>query len=118
MGYPEELDKFLMGVKDKPGALDIDVATEDGWTCLHDMITHECQFTHVARVLIKHGANVNTSDLNGDSPLHSALLYHNTDNIKLLLEGMQCTITVTLYSCAHSFPHNLKNHELYHKESG
>merc|ERR1719259_524396 len=51
------------------------------------MITHECQFTHVARVLIKHGANVNTSDLNGDSPLHSALLYHNTDNIKLLLEG-------------------------------
>lgn len=87
LGYPEELDKFLKGVKDKHGTLDIDVATEDGWTCLHDMITHECQFTQVAEVLIRHGANVNTTDLNGDSPLHSALLYHNTDNIKLLLEG-------------------------------
>jgi len=87
LGYPDELDKFLAGLKNKPGALDLDVATEDGWTCLHDMITHECQFTQVAAVLIKHGANVNTTDLNGDSPLHSALLYHNTDNIKLLLEG-------------------------------
>ena len=41
----------------------------------------------VAEVLIKHGANVNTKDLNGDTPLHSALLYHNTDNIRILLEG-------------------------------
>ena len=44
-------------------------------------------FKQVAEVLIKHGANVNTKDLNGDTPLHSALLYHNTDNIRILLEG-------------------------------
>ena len=97
LGYPEELDKFLSSLKNKPGSLDLDVATEDGWTCLHDMITHECQFTQVARVLIKHGANVNTSDLNGDSPLHSALLYHNTDNIKLLLEGEAEPFEVSIF---------------------
>ncbi len=33
------------------------------------------------------GASVNTQDANGDSPLHSALLYHNADNIRLLLRA-------------------------------
>ena len=84
-GDPEELDKFLESVDAEE--IDLNVATDDGWTCLHDIITHECQFTQVARVLLKHGANVNTRDINGDSPLHSSLLYHNTDNIRLLLES-------------------------------
>ena len=53
---------------------------------MHDIITHECQFTDVARVLLRYGANVNTQDIHGDSPLHSSLLYHNTDNIELLLK--------------------------------
>ena len=39
----------------------------------------------MARVLLRFGANVNTQDLHRDSPLHSALLYHNLDNISLLL---------------------------------
>ena len=64
----------------------MDAPTEDGWTALHDIITHECQFTDVARVLLNFGANVNTQDIHGDSPLHSSLLYHNTDNIGLLLK--------------------------------
>ena len=68
-----------------PG-LDIDSLSEEHWTSLHEIITHECQFTEVAKVLLKFGANVNTQDKHGDSPLHSALLYHNTDNIALLLE--------------------------------
>jgi ankyrin repeat protein len=65
--------------------VDIDSVSEEGWTSLHEIITHECQFTEVARVLLRFGANVNTQDLHGDSPLHSALLYHNLDNISLLL---------------------------------
>ena len=35
---------------------------------------------------MRYGANVNTQDIHGDSPLHSSLLYHNTDNIELLLK--------------------------------
>ena len=65
--------------------VDIDSVSEEGWTSLHEIITHECQFTEVARVLLRFGANVNTQDLHCDSPLHSALLYHNLDNISLLL---------------------------------
>jgi len=56
--------------------VDLDVVSDEGWTCLHEIITHECQFTEVARILMGHGANVNTQDLHGDSPLHSCLLYH------------------------------------------
>ena len=65
--------------------VDVDSISEEGWTSLHEIITHECQFTEVARVLLRFGANVNTQDLHRDSPLHSALLYHNLDNISLLL---------------------------------
>ena len=51
LGYPEELDEFLTKAKSSCGEGEdmewLDVATEDGWTCLHDMITHECQFSKV-----------------------------------------------------------------------
>ena len=51
LGYPEELDEFLTKAKSNCGEGEdmewLDVATEDGWTCLHDMITHECQFSKV-----------------------------------------------------------------------
>ena len=66
--------------------VDINSVSEEGWTSLHEIITHECQFTEVAKVLLRFGASVNTQDLHGDSPLHSALLYHNLENISLLLE--------------------------------
>ncbi|TRY62845.1 hypothetical protein TCAL_03624 [Tigriopus californicus] len=69
----------------EPG-LDINAVSDEGWTCLHEIITHECQFTEVARVLLDFGASVNTQDLHGDSPLHSALLYHNVENIGLLVD--------------------------------
>lgn len=65
------LEEFIM-----TGGVDLDVVSDEGWTCLHEIITHECQFTEVARILMAHGANVNTQDLHGDSPLHSCLLYH------------------------------------------
>lgn len=67
--------------------VDLNVVSEEGWTCLHEIITHECQFTEVARILMNHGAKVNTQDLHGDSPLHSCLLYHCTENIQLLLNN-------------------------------
>jgi hypothetical protein len=56
--------------------VELDVVSDEGWTSLHEIITHECQFTEIARILMSHGANVNTQDLHGDSPLHSCLLYH------------------------------------------
>ena len=36
--------------------IDIDYVSNDGWTCLHEIITHGCQFTAVARILLQHGA--------------------------------------------------------------
>ena len=42
----------------------------------------------MARLLVHEGgASVNTQDTNGDTPLHSALLYHNADNIRLLIDA-------------------------------
>ena len=34
-----------------------------GWTCLHEIITHGCQFTAVARVLLQHEAKYNLTPL-------------------------------------------------------
>ena len=65
------LEDFL-----KSEEVDLDVVSDEGWTSLHEIITHECQFTDIAKILMSHGANVNTQDLHGDSPLHSCLLYH------------------------------------------
>ena len=40
---------------------------------------------------------VNTTDFNQDTPLHASLLYHNTENTKLLLEhGANLDLTNTL----------------------
>jgi len=66
--------------------IDIDYVSNDGWTCLHEIITHGCQFTAVARILLQHGAKVDTADFNMDAPIHASLLYHNSENTKLLLE--------------------------------
>jgi len=66
--------------------IDIDYVSNDGWTCLHEIITHGCQFTAVARILLQHGAKVDTTDTNMDAPIHASLLYHNSENTKLLLE--------------------------------
>jgi len=66
--------------------IDIDYVSNDGWTCLHEIITHGCQFTAVARILLQHGAKVDTADFNSDAPIHASLLYHNSENTKLLLE--------------------------------
>ncbi len=90
-GDAEELERFL--ATSEGASVDLDATSEEGWTCLHEIITHECQFTEVARVLLKSGAAVDTRDLHGDSPLHSALLYHNADNITLLLQhGADATL--------------------------
>jgi ankyrin repeat protein len=53
-GEVEELEAFLQQ-KHEP-ELDIDYVSSDGWTCLHEIITHGCQFTDIARVLLQHGA--------------------------------------------------------------
>lgn len=89
-GDTAELSEFLKGT------VDLNVVSDEGWTCLHEIITHECQFTEVARILLSHGAKVNTQDLHGDSPLHSSLLYHCTENIQLLLNhGADVELTNT-----------------------
>ncbi|QQP55702.1 Uncharacterized protein FKW44_000132, partial [Caligus rogercresseyi] len=83
MGSGEELRELI---RSSPLDLDIDCLSPEGWTCLHEVITHECQFLNVARILVEEGgASVNTQDAHGDSPLHSTLLYHNRDNAELLL---------------------------------
>lgn len=53
-GEVEELEKFLEKKEQIP--VDIDYISSDGWTCLHEIITHGCQFTAVAKVLLQHGA--------------------------------------------------------------
>ena len=53
-GEVGELREFLK--KRGETGVDIDYVSSDGWTCLHEIITHGCQFTSVARVLLEHGA--------------------------------------------------------------
>lgn len=53
-GEVKELEEFLTR-KEETG-VDIDYVSSDGWTCLHEIITHGCQFTSIARVLLEHGA--------------------------------------------------------------
>ncbi|CAB4055064.1 unnamed protein product [Lepeophtheirus salmonis] len=85
MGDGEELRGLL---RNHGSRVDIDGLSVEGWTCLHEVITHECQFLNVARILVEEGGGkVNTQDAHGDSPLHSTLLYHNADNAKLLLQN-------------------------------
>ena len=52
-GDVETLEAWLKTVGD---GVDIDYISSDGWTCLHEIITHGCQFTAVARILLQHGA--------------------------------------------------------------
>ena len=85
-GDLDSLERLLKDKSNNPD-LDLDSISDEGWSCLHEIITHECQFNAVAKMLIEFGANVNTQDLNGDSPLHSALLYHNLENIGLLVKN-------------------------------
>lgn len=56
-GEVDELQQFLE-LKSQTGQLSaiIDYISSDGWTCLHEIITHGCQFTAVAKVLLQHGA--------------------------------------------------------------
>ena len=53
-GEVSELIDFLE--KRGKNGVDIDYVSSDGWTCLHEIITHGCQFTSVARILLQHGA--------------------------------------------------------------
>lgn len=59
---------------------------EEGWSCLHETCIHTCQFTNIAELLLKHGANPNVQDNSGETPLHGAVLFHYIDNIKLLMK--------------------------------
>lgn len=52
-GEVENLEAWLKTVGD---GVDIDYISSDGWTCLHEIITHGCQFTAIARILLEHGA--------------------------------------------------------------
>merc|ERR1712008_629830 len=78
-GEITKLEEFLEERCETGGglAIDIDYVSNDGWTCLHEIITHGCQFTAVARILLQHGAKVDTTDTNEDAPIHASLLYHN-----------------------------------------
>ena len=52
-----EIDKLETFLEEQcETGIDIDYVSNDGWTCLHEIITHGCQFTAVARILLQHGA--------------------------------------------------------------
>jgi len=83
-GEVDLLEEFLS--KKEETGVDIDYVSGDGWTCLHEIITHGCQFVGIAKTLLKHGAEVNTKDFNQDTPIHASLLYHNTENTRILVD--------------------------------
>ena len=56
---------------------DIDVCTNENQTALH-LAVHQGHFCIVER-LVGYGANLNIQDINGDTPLHIALVRDNAD---------------------------------------
>ncbi|KAL7294878.1 hypothetical protein TKK_0011802 [Trichogramma kaykai] len=70
----------------------VNEAFTSGQSILHLFITSkEYKFTistirvSIIKALLKYGADINAKDANGDSPLHSAVIRHNSDVVKLLL---------------------------------
>ena len=69
-------------------ATDPNSKDENGWTPLH-FAACECHeiSDYMAKLLIQHGADVNSPDNQGERPLHCAIRVGNTAVVKLLLEA-------------------------------
>jgi Ankyrin repeats (3 copies) len=55
-----------------------------GWTPLHEASNHG--HYHLAQVLVKHGANVNSTGLDDVTPLHDAASFGNQKLVKFLID--------------------------------
>ena len=64
--------------------VDVNMVDKEGWSCLHETCIHSCQFTEIAELLLKNGANPNLRDNSGETPLHGAVMFHFIENVKLL----------------------------------
>jgi len=64
---------------------DINTKYENGSTCLHEVVTHNAQFTGIVKLLLENRASVNIQDNDGNTPLHVAVLYHCVENIKEIM---------------------------------
>lgn len=66
--------------------IDINAHHENGSTCLHGVVIHNCQYLEMVSLLLEHGASVNIKDNDGNTPLHSAVLFHCKENIKEIIK--------------------------------
>ena len=62
---------------------DIEARSATGWTALH--VAAGFSRALVVAILVRHGANVNTADIDGDSPLITAAAMGHTDTVHQLL---------------------------------
>ena len=72
-------------LKDYENVLDINAKYENGSTCLHEVTIHNCQYAEMVKILLEHGASVNFQDDDGNTPLHTAVLFHCVENIKEIM---------------------------------
>jgi len=83
-GNEERVKSILISATS--GMLDVNKKDSDNWSCLHEACIHNCQFTKIAELLLQHGADPDIRDNSGETPLHGAVLFHFTDNVKLLCD--------------------------------
>jgi len=79
-----ELVKSILTSHDGSTTLDINKKDSDNWSCLHEACVHTCQFNKIAELLLQNGADPNITDSSGETPLHGSVLFHYTDNVRLL----------------------------------
>ena len=66
--------------------IDINKHHENGSTCLHEVVIHNCQYLEMVSLLLENGASANIKDNDGNTPLHIAVLFHCMENIKEIIK--------------------------------
>lgn len=74
----------------------IDVCTNENQTALH-LAVHQAHLCIVER-LVGYGANLNVQDVNGDTPLHIALIRDNTDVLNSDTPQLR-RVSIYMYMC-------------------
>jgi len=90
-GDVEQLNKYL-----NEGA-DVDWQNEELWGSLPLIAAALNNHLHIVEVLLKHGANINLTNRNGNTALHLAATYGRVEVIRLLL-ARGADINVTTHS--------------------